>query len=877
MTLPNATESRSADPGWIARAAGFIWGALREALPLALLAVALVIFGALLGQWNYALAVVAGSVAALLLALLPQVFPYWRLYAYPPRFVLFVLVAATMALFLTEQGRDLGTGLLDAEPHQLALFALALFYWATANWHGTRAAFDRDRDEYRQQWDSYLEHRYPDGVIPHLWKPEWLIRWCARLLGVAVFLVATVVVGLAGQRGGQSMLVYLPALVLAVAAAVLMIWDWSRTQAQEQVLYPGDPPPRPVRILPWFLAICMILAIPALRIAFPTSPIWPYVVAPIAAAAFLTLAISGALEALYEYHPAPVWNVGRLAKLAFWREKPKVIFALCLLAVGFAVAAASFIDPVWVGEAGAVVVAFFAMGAYMTLLEVVWLLGGERKRGTLLFIFLLAFFVGGSRDYHTIRTCDEPGEPCHAAQRQRTEAFKEESDGARPKDPRISLAAAATAWRKQAAPDGAGDEVRVPMIVVATAGGGLRAAYWTALMLERIEKDLGMETFREHLFAISGVSGGSLGAAFYASAASGKSGSGLGASKRLERDFLSPAVAAMAFADGPSLVLPDIGRFDRGYALERSWEEASRGGEGLDLSSGFLNLFPLPSEQEVSWRPALLLNATHQQTGRRLIASHFRSEPRVFLDSWDLWDLLGTDVPASAAVHNSARFTYVSPAGRLVASDSDASAPRRRFGFVLDGGYFENYGAVTALQLIRYVERTSIAVRPVIVLISSDPALQEHEHSRIVDHKKFCAGEGDPTPLPTEEDAPNAFLNELSAPAAGILASREAHGALAAKELAWYVCIRNDPRLAKETAGGEPAASDAANGEAEAAAPAVFVHFVMCERDDMTSPPLGWVLSSAARKAIVEMIDDPKEDRCGNRAELEKLRMVFAH
>jgi hypothetical protein len=176
------------------------------------------------------------------------------------------------------------------------------------------------------------------------------------------------------------------------------------------------------------------------------------------------LAMSGSLEALYEYH-----------------TKPKVIFAFCLLVVAFPVAAASFIDPVWVGEAGSVAVAFFAIGAYMTLLEVVWLLGGERKRGTLLFIFLVAFFVGGSRDYHTVRTCEEPHEPCHAAQRQRTKELKGKSDDASPMDPRISLAEAATTWRNQAASDSTGDEVRVPMIVVATAGGGLRG------VLDRID------------------------------------------------------------------------------------------------------------------------------------------------------------------------------------------------------------------------------------------------------------------------------------------------------------------------------------------------------------------------------------------------------
>src|SRR5262249_6338900 len=60
----------------------------------------------------------------------------------------------------------------------------------------------------------------------------------------------------------------------------------------------------------------------------------------------------------------------------------------------------------------------------------------------------------------------------------------------------------------------------VPMLIVATAGGGIRAAYWTATVLETLDKDLGVppsgnshpghtdNLMRNLLFAISGVSGG---------------------------------------------------------------------------------------------------------------------------------------------------------------------------------------------------------------------------------------------------------------------------------------------------------------------------------------------------------------------------------
>src|SRR5262249_25782480 len=51
----------------------------------------------------------------------------------------------------------------------------------------------------------------------------------------------------------------------------------------------------------------------------------------------------------------------------------------------------------------------------------------------------------------------------------------------------------------------------VPVVLVAGAGGGLRAAYWTAISLAAIA-DL-IPSFEKHIFAFSGVSGGSLGGA----------------------------------------------------------------------------------------------------------------------------------------------------------------------------------------------------------------------------------------------------------------------------------------------------------------------------------------------------------------------------
>ena len=120
----------------------------------------------------------------------------------------------------------------------------------------------------------------------------------------------------------------------------------------------------------------------------------------------------------------------------------------------------------------------------------------------------------------------------------------------------------------------------------------MRAAYWTALVLGEIEdraRDRRLD-FGRHVFAISGVSGGSLGAAVYASLLRNRADSRLRADRMpharrqvgireraeriLARDFLSPTVAVMLFPDLLQQLVPIGFLNDRAVAIERPWEAA---------------------------------------------------------------------------------------------------------------------------------------------------------------------------------------------------------------------------------------------------------------------------------------------------------------
>ena len=378
------------------------------------------------------------------------------------------------------------------------------------------------------------------------------------------------------------------------------------------------------------------------------------------------------------------------------------------------------------------------------------------------------------------------------------------------------------------------------VLIVATAGGGIRAAYWTATVLEHLEEDFEIEggSVRPYLFAISGVSGGSVGATAFEAAltqrdenrctpdkpgyTAGKSGDKacpLATDFLLKEDFLAPALASLVFQDAPSSFLPDFGQGDRGTALERSFEHASNNllaRPFLDLISftegAIANGGPAPPR-----RPILLLNATHEETGNRIITGHVRIERNVFVDSLDALNVLQNDVRASTAAHNSARFTYVSPAGDL----------QRRNGALIDGGYFENFGALTALELAHAAARAVNGELPdeppkvklVILMISSDPDLDKnHMLVRIngsTKHPGQCRVSvaerqiSRPSPNYFSVDptgVENALVNEFIAPFEGLEKVREAHGNWAAAELAAEVCteINDEIRETRPYLVGNP-------------------------------------------------------------------------
>ncbi len=246
------------------------------------------------------------------------------------------------------------------------------------------------------------------------------------------------------------------------------------------------------------------------------------------------------------------------------------------------------------------------------------------------------------------------------------------------------------------------------LIVVATSGGGITAAYWTALCLTELERRY--PDFARHVRVITGASGGMVGAAEYVAALERPSPEQAGpdhrqASRRrrrildhLRRDSLTPVVREMVLSDLPWTFLSGVQDHDRGQVLEGVWDRPDRqiGAAGGSIEGGRdergrglgIEFSSLEKGEQEGWRPSLIVSPMILEGSQRLLISNlnldglaggmefFKQFPRAKLK-------------LSTALRMNAAFPWVTPAVNL-----PTDPPLR----VLDAGYKENYGVDLATE-----------------------------------------------------------------------------------------------------------------------------------------------------------------------------------
>ncbi len=333
------------------------------------------------------------------------------------------------------------------------------------------------------------------------------------------------------------------------------------------------------------------------------------------------------------------------------------------------------------------------------------------------------------------------------------------ADQGSPAQPKNMIRAAFRQWLAQRTdkPGPASAPKPYPVFIIAAQGGGIYAAASAALFLARLQDS--QPCFVDHVFAISGVSGGAIGATIFqalarppAPAIAGAPGiscaqrSGTAGAKTdgpltdtikdiMEDDYFSPVVSAII----PDLVGEQWGRaetLERGFleSVDRKDPQAA-----LRLSDWYINHWGQGAN------PALVLNTTSAETGYRVALAPFglsdsgdrslysfadsqfaadspaAAEPAL---SGQLPDTkpplaqcpdrsstapaagpsstaktadgtsIGENVPLMFGAVASARFPFILPPYSM------SSKCGNRLNFV-DGGYADNSGAQTALDLYR--------------------------------------------------------------------------------------------------------------------------------------------------------------------------------
>lgn len=674
------------------------------------------------------------------------------------RFSVFMLLVGLVVLVLTPQGQDVLRVMVEVSGSmggksfwQWIIFLLAMGFWGLNAWYWARVML-----RVRFKGDSRLSSEHPDRIL-------WLNRHVPRILGTLAFFIvalgfARAAIEISGLPIGTEYHTYRNLLLFSVISVLM--------------------------------GLLFLLFVAYRRDVISGTARW---LAEKSASEELTRRLQGANLSLGDTsYAAQADSVSNLGSGTVTSLLISVAIAIGFLLL-FTFNAQSAI--------------FFGTGAILLLAAATWIpigsilvwWGSQHRVPVLTLLVIYLFVCSFFNDNHALRFTPADGLPIS--------------------DP---VVAAFDNWlTERAVTNQTADPVKV--YLVAAEGGGIRAAYWTAIVLSALQDQ--NASFGKNLFAISGVSGGSLGAAVFNSLLKEQAssagfectgtqhGPAAGQDKSMQacaeavlgHDFLSPTVAAMLYPDLVQRFLPvPFSQLDRARALEGGWES----GWAVQFQN---NRFAEPFHE--LWKghgsdlPALFLNGTSVETGKRIITSNIAIDEE-FSDAFDFFAENRKSVPLSTAVHNSARFTFVSPAGLIEQDD-------QKWGRIVDGGYFENSGATTAAEVFANMmdvirSKENLNIDPVFIMITNDPNQCKQE-------AKECA--------PVE---PGKMLPEILSPILSILKTRNSRGSFARKNMQYLV----------ESHGG------------------VFVEFGLQNARKKGPLPLGWVMSETAQDVMQAALNE---------------------
>lgn len=310
------------------------------------------------------------------------------------------------------------------------------------------------------------------------------------------------------------------------------------------------------------------------------------------------------------------------------------------------------------------------------------------------FLLLLLAFLIGFGETHYVRTVEVKESGNNYASRPQLNAYLTTWLNDR------NISTPSTGGGKGEAPDTTGKDYDIYFVMAN--GGASRSGYWSASVLGKLE-DASLrydstDRFSDHVFCLSGTSGGGVGVATFFSLLRDKEQNKKpmyesSAKAFLKQDYFTYTFARMLGPDFFNYIFHVSTVDDRGAALEKSFEESARNNADTLYTVPFydtLSKFPAIKNGK-AYMPVLCVNTTRMQDGNPGVVTNLKLDSTIFNNRVDVLKLLGrdSDITITSGAILGARFPYLSPAGRIANN------------YFVDGGYFDNSGAGVVQEMIR--------------------------------------------------------------------------------------------------------------------------------------------------------------------------------
>jgi hypothetical protein len=244
---------------------------------------------------------------------------------------------------------------------------------------------------------------------------------------------------------------------------------------------------------------------------------------------------------------------------------------------------------------------------------------------------------------------------------------------------------------------------KYPIVFVSSEGGGSRAAFWTLMAHGAMEEKV--DNYYNHIFSLSGASGGNTGNSFYVAyhdVADESDDVVDMANTVFKNDFVSTDIGLLFGRDSWQSIVGSGRFFDRSEFLQQRWEDALSeyfggyfNGDVNPLQREFLSFWYDENNQLKFDHPLFLLHTTHVQTGDHATMSAVQME-NFIPQNMDLLErtnsILGKTIPLSSGALMNARFPIVCPSGKIP-----------DVGNFVDAGYYDNFGAAETRAAMKAV------------------------------------------------------------------------------------------------------------------------------------------------------------------------------